>query len=51
VVFEDRIRGGVIPREYIRGVETGVRRAAADGLLGGHPAVDVRVVLVDGATR
>jgi elongation factor G len=51
VVFEDRIRGGVIPREYIRGVEAGVREAAANGLLGGHPVVDVRVVLVDGATH
>jgi elongation factor G len=51
VVFEDRIRGGAIPREYIRGVEAGVREAAANGLLGGHPVVDVRVVLVDGATH
>jgi elongation factor G len=51
VVFEDRIRGGAIPREYIRGVEAGVREAAADGLLGGHPVTDVRVVLVDGATH
>jgi len=51
VVFEDRIRGGAIPREYVRGVETGVRDAAAHGLLGGHPVVDVRVVLVDGSTH
>jgi elongation factor G len=51
VVFEDRIRGGAIPREYIRGVEAGVREAAANGLLGGHPVVDVRVVLLDGATH
>jgi elongation factor G len=51
VVFEDRIRGGAMPREYIRAVEAGVREAAANGLLGGHPVVDVRVVLVDGATH
>jgi elongation factor G len=51
VVFEDRIRGGAVPREYIRGVEAGVREAAAHGLLGGHPVVDVRVVLVDGQTH
>jgi elongation factor G len=51
VVFEDRIRGGAVPREYIRGVEAGVREAAANGLLGGHPVVDVRVVLLDGATH
>jgi elongation factor G len=51
VVFEDRIRGGAIPREYIRGVEAGVREAAANGLLGGHPVVDVRVALLDGSTH
>jgi elongation factor G len=51
VVFENRIRGGVIPREYIRGVEAGVREAAANGLLGGYPVTDVRVALVDGATH
>ncbi|MBA3502955.1 MAG: elongation factor G, partial [Deltaproteobacteria bacterium] len=48
LVFEDRIRGGALSREYIKGVESGVRTAMADGLLGGHPVVDVRVVLVDG---
>ncbi|MEO8703823.1 MAG: elongation factor G [Kofleriaceae bacterium] len=55
VVFEHRIKGGAIPREYIRGVETGVRLTAEDGLLDprfrGHPVVDVRVVLVDGTTH
>ncbi|HSS02843.1 MAG TPA: elongation factor G, partial [Kofleriaceae bacterium] len=51
LVFEDRIRGGAIPREYIRGVEAGVREAASNGLLGGYPVVDVRVVLLDGATH
>ena len=49
ITFEDRIKGGAIPREYIRGVEAGVRSAMADGLLGGHPVVDVKVVLLDGA--
>jgi elongation factor G len=49
VVFEDRTKGGVIPREYVRGVEAGVRKAAANGLLGGHPVVDVLVALTDGA--
>jgi len=54
-VFEDRIRGGSIPREYVRGVEAGVRAATLDGLADprfrGHPIVDVRVVLLDGATH
>jgi elongation factor G len=48
VVFEDRIKGGALTREYIRGVEAGVREVAGNGLLGGYPVVDVRVVLVDG---
>ncbi len=51
VVFEDRIKGGSVPRELIRATEAGVRAAAADGLLGGHPVVDVRITLVDGSTH
>ena len=47
-VFEDRIKGGAITREYIRGVERGVRDAMDNGLLGGHRVVDVRVALLDG---
>jgi elongation factor G len=50
-VFEDRIRGGAIPREYVRGVQAGVREALEYGLLGGHPVVDVRVALLDGSTH
>jgi elongation factor G len=51
LVFADRTRGGVIPREFVGGVEKGVREAMAAGLLGGHPVVDVRVALVDGMTH
>lgn len=47
---ENRIHGGVIPREFIPGVETGIRRAAQGGLLG-HPVVDVRVILEDGSAH
>jgi elongation factor G len=50
-VFEDRVRGGAIPREYVAGVEKGVREAIDHGLLGGHAVVDVRVTLLDGATH
>nr|HEX4313724.1 elongation factor G [Kofleriaceae bacterium] len=50
-VFEDRIRGGAIPREFVKAVEAGVRDAAEQGLLGGHPVVDVRVALTDGMTH
>jgi elongation factor G len=51
LVFEDLTRGGAVPREYVVGVERGVREAAARGLLGGHAVVDVRVALLDGAVH
>jgi elongation factor G len=50
-VFADRVRGGAVPREYVVGVEKGVREALDRGLLGGHPVIDVQVALVDGATH
>ncbi|MFM1822672.1 MAG: Elongation factor [Planctomycetota bacterium] len=49
VVFEDKITGGVIPREFIPSVEYGVRQAAASGVLGGYPVINVRVQLVFGS--
>jgi elongation factor G len=48
VVFENKIVGGVVPREYISPVEKGIREAAATGILG-YPMVDVEVALVDGS--
>jgi elongation factor G len=48
VVFENKIVGGVIPREFIPAVEKGVREAAATGLMG-YPMVDVEVDLVEGS--
>jgi elongation factor G len=49
VVFEDKITGGVIPREFIPSVEYGIRTAAASGVLGGYPVINVRVQLVFGS--
>ncbi|HVM12881.1 MAG TPA: elongation factor G [Egibacteraceae bacterium] len=46
--FEDRIVGGVIPRQFISSVEKGVVEAMAQGVLAGFPVVDARVRLVDG---
>ena len=48
-VFEDRIKGGAVPREYIPAVERGVREAMSSGVVEGYPVVDVRVALVDGS--
>ncbi len=49
VVFVDKISHGSIPREYIPSVQHGVRNAAASGILGGYPMVNVCVELVDGS--
>ncbi|MBI4538866.1 MAG: elongation factor G [Gemmatimonadetes bacterium] len=48
-VFEDKIVGGVIPREYIRPVEQGIKEAMETGVLAGYPMVDIKVELVDGS--
>ncbi|WP_036223427.1 elongation factor G [Mesoaciditoga lauensis] len=49
IVFENKIIGGVIPREYIPAVEAGVREALMVGTLGGYPVVDVKATLYDGS--
>ena len=46
--FQDRITGGVVPRQYIPSVETGVRDALKSGPLG-YPVVDLAVALTDGS--
>jgi len=48
-IFEDKIVGGVIPREYIGPVEQGIKEAMESGVLAGYPMVDVRVELIDGS--
>ncbi len=48
-VFEDKIVGGSVPREYIGAVEHGVKEALENGVLAGYPVVDVKVELVDGS--
>jgi len=48
-VFEDKIVGGVIPREYIGPVEDGITEALENGVLAGYPVVDVKIELVDGS--
>jgi elongation factor G len=49
IVFENDIVGGAIPREYIPGVEKGVREAAAGGVVAGYPVTDVKIRLYDGS--
>jgi elongation factor G len=47
ITFEDKIVGGVVPRQFIPAVEKGVREALAHGL-GGYPVTDLHVTLYDG---
>ena len=47
--FVNDIRGGVIPREYIKSVEDGIREAMTTGVLAGYPIEDVSVSLYDGS--
>ena len=47
-VFDDKIRGGAIPREFIPAVRKGAEEALASGIIGGYQVLDVKVSLVDG---
>jgi len=49
VVFENKVVGGAIPKEYIASVERGVRDAAAGGVLAGYSMVDVKITIFDGS--
>ena len=51
IVFENAIVGGAIPGEYIAAVERGSRKAASNGVLGGHEVIDVLVIVTDGDTH
>jgi elongation factor G len=47
-VFEDNIRGGAIPREFIKPTEAGIKDALSSGVIAGFPVIDVHVSLIDG---
>ena len=49
VIFENKIVGGTIPKEYIPAVEKGVKEASENGVLAGYPVVDLKVTLIDGS--
>jgi elongation factor G len=48
-VFENGIVGGVVPREYIKPTEEGIKEAMQNGILAGFPVVDVKAKLYDGS--
>lgn len=47
--FEDKTVGGVIPNEYIKSIEGGIKDSALTGVIAGFPVTDVKVVLVNGS--
>jgi elongation factor G len=49
IVFENKIVGGSIPKEYISPIEKGFREASESGVLAGYPVVDLKVTLFDGS--
>ena len=49
IVFENKIVGGAVPKEYIKPVEDGMREAANSGVLAGYPVIDFKCTLVDGS--
>ncbi len=49
IVFENKIVGGAVPKEYIKPVEDGMREAALTGILAGYPVIDFKCTLVDGS--
>ena len=48
-IFEDRIVGGAIPREYISAVQNGIKESMLNGLLAGYPVIKLKVTLIDGS--
>ena len=48
-VFESKIVGGVVPKEYISPIEEGIKEAMENGFLAGFPMVDLKATLVDGS--
>jgi elongation factor G len=49
IIFENKIKGGAIPREFIPAVKQGVLEASESGTLGGYPVVDIKATLIDGS--
>ena len=49
IIFENKIVGGAIPKEYIPAVEKGIKEASDSGVLAGYPVVDMKITLFDGS--
>jgi len=49
IVFESKVVGGTVPKEYIPAVQKGVMESSESGVLAGYPVTDIKVTLVDGS--
>ncbi|MCA9399792.1 MAG: elongation factor G, partial [Candidatus Omnitrophica bacterium] len=49
IIFVNEIKGGNIPREYIKPVEQGIRSGALNGIIAGYPVTDFKITLIDGS--
>ena len=49
IEFEDKTKGGSIPKEFISPIEKGVKEAAETGVFAGYPVVDLKIAVVDGS--
>jgi elongation factor G len=50
-VFDEEVRGGSVPQEFIPAVEKGVREAVESGVVSGYPMTDLKVTLLDGSSH
>ncbi len=50
-IFEEAVRGGTVPKEFIPAVEKGVREAVEGGVVSGYPMTDLKVTLLDGSSH
>ncbi|MCD8501834.1 MAG: elongation factor G [Bacillaceae bacterium] len=48
-VFENKIVGGVVPREYVPAVEAGIKESMQNGMLAGYPLLDLKATIFDGS--
>ncbi|MHB1127988.1 MAG: elongation factor G [Bacillota bacterium] len=48
-IFEEKIFGGSVPRQYIPAVEKGIRESMQEGVIAGYPVTNIKVTLVDGS--
>ena len=51
IVFESKVVGGSVPKEFILGVEKGIKSSAETGVLVGFPMIDLKATLIDGASH